>query len=110
MQSNTATVETLTAEVRVLMVGNRQITLSIFKQLDAVHPDRLIPFGRVRSGAKYDTRYSAGRLADLELIGADEDGNLVKAVVINGDRVPNSKRAFYAELQALPLIVLAGLK
>jgi hypothetical protein len=30
----TATVETLTAEVRVLMVGSRQVTMSMFKQLD----------------------------------------------------------------------------
>jgi hypothetical protein len=36
--STTATVETLTAQVRVLQVGNRQITLSIYKQLDTVSP------------------------------------------------------------------------
>lgn len=43
----TATVEVLTAEVRVLMVGSRQVTLSVYNQLDDV-PHRLIePFGRV---------------------------------------------------------------
>jgi hypothetical protein len=47
-ESSTATVETLTAEVRVLMVGNRQITTSVAKQLDTVPLDKLKPFGRVR--------------------------------------------------------------
>jgi hypothetical protein len=42
-----ATVKTLTAEVRVLMVGNRQVTLSVYRQLDEVEPDELEPFGRV---------------------------------------------------------------
>lgn len=43
----TATVETLTAEVRVLMVGNRQITLSVAKQLDRVPLKDVTPMGRV---------------------------------------------------------------
>jgi len=42
-----ATVETLTAEVRVLMVGSRQITLSVARQLDAVALEEVEPFGRV---------------------------------------------------------------
>ena len=41
----TATVQTLTAEVRVLMVGNRQITLSVVKQLDRVRYEELEPTG-----------------------------------------------------------------
>ena len=45
--TQTATVETLTAEVRVLMVGSRQVTLSVAKQLDRVPLDALSPFGRV---------------------------------------------------------------
>lgn len=45
---STATVETLTAEVRVLMVGSRQITLSVAKQLDWVDYALLEVFGRVR--------------------------------------------------------------
>ena len=48
--ANTATVETLVAEVRVLMVGSRQITLSVAKQLDRVHPDELEAFGRINTG------------------------------------------------------------
>jgi hypothetical protein len=44
----TATVEVLTAEVRVLMVGSRQVTLSVARQLDWVERSELEPFGRVR--------------------------------------------------------------
>lgn len=44
---STATVETLTAEVRVLMVGNRQMTMSVAKQLDWCDLEELQPFGRV---------------------------------------------------------------
>jgi hypothetical protein len=43
----TATVKVLTAEVRVLMVGARQVTLSVYRQLDWVPPGCLEPFGRV---------------------------------------------------------------
>lgn len=43
----TATVETLTAEVRVLMVGSRQVTLSVYRQLDRVPIALCEPFGRV---------------------------------------------------------------
>lgn len=48
MSNETATVEALTAEVRVLMVGNRQITQSVAKQLDRVSLDGMEMFGRVR--------------------------------------------------------------
>jgi hypothetical protein len=47
---NSATVETLTAEVRVLMVGSRQVTLSVFRQLDWIDYDEIEPFGRVNEG------------------------------------------------------------
>lgn len=45
--STTATVETLTAEVRTLVVGSRQVTMSVFNQLDKVDPDQIEPMGRV---------------------------------------------------------------
>ncbi len=45
--SKTATVETLSAEVRVLMVGSRQVTLSVYGQLDLEYPASIEPFGRV---------------------------------------------------------------
>jgi hypothetical protein len=43
----TATIETLTASVKTLVVGARQVTLTIFKQLDVVDVSEMIPFGRV---------------------------------------------------------------
>jgi hypothetical protein len=45
--SKTATVETLTAEVRVLMVGSRQVTLSVYGQLDTAEYEDAELFGRV---------------------------------------------------------------
>lgn len=47
MPTEIAEVETLVAEVRTLMVGSRQVTMSVFNQLDECRT--LIPFGRVRS-------------------------------------------------------------
>lgn len=43
-----AIVTTLAAEVRVLMVGSRQVTLSVARQLDRVELSQIQPFGRVR--------------------------------------------------------------
>ena len=48
-----ATVEVLTAEVRVLQVGRRQVTLSVVRQLDWADPADVVPSGRVRAG-NYD--------------------------------------------------------
>jgi hypothetical protein len=47
-----ARIELLTAEVRVLQVGSRQITLSVARQLDQVDPDDIEPFGRICTGRK----------------------------------------------------------
>jgi hypothetical protein len=47
MSEHTATVEVLTAEVRVLMVGSRQVTMSVYNQLDGVRCDDIEAFGRV---------------------------------------------------------------
>lgn len=49
--TTTAEVVTLEASVRVLQVGNRQITQSVAKQLDKVEPWRLDVMGRVKIGA-----------------------------------------------------------
>ena len=46
------TVEVQTAEVRVLQVGRRQVTLSMARQLDWANPADVEPFGRVRTGDK----------------------------------------------------------
>lgn len=61
MSTNQATVETLTAEVRILTVGNRQITQSVAKQLDQVPIEQVEPFGRVKlSGNDFLGRYVIG--------------------------------------------------
>jgi hypothetical protein len=45
--NTTAVVETITAEVRTLMVGSRQVTASVYNQLDFAETYMIIPFGRV---------------------------------------------------------------
>jgi hypothetical protein len=113
-----AVVETLTAEVRVLMVGSRQITLSVYRQLDHKPPEDIEIFGRVRSDKGLD---------GIELVGRAADGSLVRSYVsaplvwYDEEDVPADLRAkiedryqHYLDLQArvakLPLIVLAGLR
>jgi hypothetical protein len=44
----TATVKLLQAEVRVLLVGNRQVSLSMAKQLDHAPLEEIEPFGRLK--------------------------------------------------------------
>ena len=97
--TQTATVETLTAEVRVLMVGSRQITLSVAKQLDVIPLSRLKPFGRILLPA--DDRY---------VIGADSQTG---ALSLSPTRHEVQHRAYitltpHPELRKL--IVLAGLR
>lgn len=66
--TSSTTVETLTAEVRVLMVGNRQITQSVAKQLDIVDISDVEPFGRVRVGS-------------VQMVIGSMDGQLVVAEI-----------------------------
>ena len=84
----TATVETLTAEVHVLKVGNRQITRSVYLQLDSTLPDcGFHAFGRVRSGSRPSipgnilaraTSLTSAR--SVELVGRDNySGALVRS-------------------------------
>lgn len=120
--SETATVEVLTAQVRVLMVGSRQVTLSVFNQLDPVKPAAIMPFGRVR-----------GKLASserTEVVGADRiTGELCRSWIYLDETqggYPDGSKYFWplhsnpelakavrhelAEWRELPLIVLAGLR
>ena len=65
--TTTATVQTLAAEVRVLQVGSRQVTMSVFKQLDFKPLDAVDIFGRVSVPAKPDDNegvHLVGRLRD----------------------------------------------
>lgn len=50
--ANEPTVEVLTAEIRVLQVGSKPVTLSAARQLDSVDAAKIKPFGRVRIDPK----------------------------------------------------------
>lgn len=114
---STATVETLTAEVRVLMIGSRQVTLSVYKQLDVVPLHTMTPFGRVNPAA--DDSQLSGSV--IRVVGADRDGNLVaswfsktagRRFYDTGGFWANEELAeqTWDDLEDLPLIVLAGLR
>lgn len=63
--SKSATVETLTAEVCVLMVGSRQVTLSVYNQLDWAPSSEIEPLGRVNpKDALHGWVYVVGRNND----------------------------------------------
>lgn len=62
-----ATVEMLTAEVRVLMVGSRQITLSVFRQLDWVPQAKCEVMGRINDGDA-DAHLLIGRHRDTGIL------------------------------------------
>jgi hypothetical protein len=70
-----ATVEVLTAEVRVLMVGSRQITLSVARQLDEIDAGDITPFGRIETGRKHGPRTTVAHV-----IGRARDGSLARSV------------------------------
>lgn len=70
-----ARIDVLTAEVRVLMVGSRQITVSVARQLDQIEPGDIEPFGRVRTGA----RKPDSAIDVVEVIGAARDGALARS-------------------------------
>jgi hypothetical protein len=102
MAVDTATVEVLTAQVRILMVESRQVTLSVARQLDMVDLMDLAIFGRVNLG-----RGVTGTI----VIGRATSGELALAKVrtwFPGIDAAYVKRAEAAENS--PLIVLAGLK
>lgn len=109
MTTLSAQVNILTAEVRTLVVGTRQVTLSVYKQLDYVPPWRIAPMGRVRAG-----RHDPDR---VEVVGTDlKDGCLVRGAIksVHGQWYDAPKGwspiATRNEWRALPLIVLAGLR
>jgi len=115
-QTNTATVKTLTAEVRVLMVGSRQVTLSVAKQLDRMNTyehsvEGITAFGRVKTGAKDED----GKEIKLEVIGRSNRASDYGALVIfefDGEHglMNDEDLAAFRNWGELPLIVLAGLK
>jgi hypothetical protein len=122
-------VEILTAEVRQLTVGNRQVTLSMFRQLDNVDSDHCEPFGCVHdSQAPAVGGDHGGHLPVVHVVGRSVDtGVLVHAHRFkpkhpapwgglpprqSADELTRYERdlARYRDWAALPLIVLAGLR
>jgi hypothetical protein len=121
--TTTATVELLTAEVRVLMVGSRQVTLSVYRQLDQVMPGRIQPFGRVHDNRSSDRD-------TIEVVGANDVHALCRSHIYFDDydfqfaspeyryrlEVARNKnmaarlKTIYETWRELPLIVLAGLR
>lgn len=118
--SETATVEVLTAEVRVLMVGSRQVTLSVYRQLDRIPLCALKAFGRVQAGQVRGFDEWSGKRVDV--VGASREGVLCASWMIYeyGDSrytdpggryaIGARGRQVWEELNELPLIVLAGLR
>lgn len=104
----TATVEVLTAEVRVLMVGSRQVTLSVYNQLDHVPSGGIEPFGRVHAGRSHCGDGWGGISRDcpgdcIDVVGRDSAGILVRSCWQRWGNRPH-------RWESLPLIVLAGLR
>jgi hypothetical protein len=110
--TTTARVEVLTAEVHVLMVGSRQVTMSMYEQLDWAagnEPAYFEPFGRVRPRRPHCSdgwgRVSGDCPSDcVDMVGRDPaTGSLVRTCARLGAVVAG-------EWCDLPLIVLAGLR
>lgn len=109
MTHETATVETLAAEVRVMMIGKRQVTLSVVRQLDVVRPDDVEPFGRV-SHPSFPQFHPKTKCLIVFVVGRSaRDGSLVVSRAFEGGGLFQSTDLFEAWL-SLPLIVLAGLR
>lgn len=138
----TVTIDVLTAEVRVLMVGNRQITLSVFRQLDAVKQDDCEPMGRINDSttgrqlmigrhrttgvlvrASFDRenprftfeeqrRYDQLKIRSRNEMSSADVRELAEMHAITAEmpRLMEAFRAAVAAYEALPLIVLAGLR
>jgi hypothetical protein len=81
--SESASVEVLSAEVRVLHVGNGQLTRAMYRQLDEAAPERFEPFGRVKDNKRRPKNgwRLVGRDGETEvlLVGRDrETGALIR--------------------------------
>ena len=117
MSTNTATVEALTAEVRVLMVGNRQVTLSVAKQLDTVGFLDVEAFGRIRGVSVRGMSTGGDKIV---VIGRERrTGELVTSVIVSpespyahfrDEEVARAAARTFDAWRGLPLIVLAGLR
>jgi hypothetical protein len=140
MTTTAARVEVLTAEVRVLIVGSRQVTLSVFRQLDRVNSALIEPFGRVRDkpadpgsdrvtvvgrsvrpadcgalvrsslSAQHERQQAWRWRNSREPIYGDDDRPMTGEEREREAEVCEASARIAAEWAALPLIVLAGLR
>ena len=95
--TTSATIETLTAQVRTLVVGSRQITLSVAKQLDVVELSQLRVFGRVHISKDHH-----------RVIGAAWDGTLALACYTNGPMNLRNPFIDQKDLEGGHIIVCSG--
>lgn len=139
-EATSARIELLTAEVRTLMVGSRQVTLSVAKQLDEVAFEEITAFGRIRTGRKpgfaefngievvgscdgklarswaaqerYVCKRSASGYEGCRIIwgGQEARGLACKSKEWHRDHLWDVADEVLAEWRELPLIVLAGLR
>lgn len=126
-----AHVQVLTAEVRTLVVGSRQVTMSVYNQLDNVPPGSVEPFGRVTpkdwtwlflhvvgrhtaTGAL--VRSYVPRPSKVETLGSEEWARSGRPSYQHwrAEADKEQQRQQLAEVAAqwdqLPLIILAGLR
>ena len=89
----------------------------MYEQLDAVAPDQIEPFGRVRRRAHcrepyYGQRPSAFCPGDcIDVVGSSWDGALVRSCLDRDQReADDDDRMRLRAWRDLPLIVLAGLR
>jgi hypothetical protein len=121
----TARVESVTAQVKTLVVGNRQITLSIAKQLDRVPILEMEPWGRVNLTNEIDAVCVIGKHRETEALvlscvnewGEEahtipnlEDYNYETGTYRDKTILPLYPPGTTDQMKALPLIVLAGLR
>lgn len=121
-KKTTATVSTLEARVHVLLVGNRQVTVSVFNQLDWVHSDRIKLMGRVngRDGTEWaigkDKRDGCLVRCQQKIIRYEHlDGTRHRPDTLSCMKCEDNGIAEIWEFKPkmfnnLPLIVLAGLR
>lgn len=100
---NTAHVDTMTASVKVIMMGRRQLTKSVFRQLDIVADATTIDvMGRVKDE-------KAGDAYDRWIIGVyRDDGTLVRVPVRFGIALDDNEMYAKCLYDNCDLIVLAG--
>jgi|SRR5580698_9531969 hypothetical protein len=96
--ANEPEVEVLTAEIRVLQVGSKPVTLSTARQLDSVDGTAIKPFGRVR----IDLKPAAGL---IEVIGSVDRILVRSSALARKVECPGYSNPSFSRGYGLPLVV-----